>query len=1240
MNAGTSNPIIAPFLADIDTRTNITSLATGRGNSTGADLVSYDLDTVNHIFTVTWDDVGYFDGRYIPGRTDKLNAFQLQLIDKGNGNFDIVFRYEDINWTTGRDSGGENGLGGDVARAGYSSGTSEGYYELPQSGNQARMLALDEDGLYVFNVRNGQTHTASNNDTLTGGAGNDLLIGGDGNHDIAVFSGPFADYTITLGKTITVTDKYGISRDGVDTVVSSVEFLKFSDKEVATAPYFEVGTGKGMGKTFSEKVETLAKFSQAAYWTRESDRLVGVKVYDSEHTEVAAGNDGQTIYDSLEQSELSDWNFLSLSNLGGIPKIDANITYSDTGATQILSRVQSQEVFHNGNIYYENGGVIFTSEVNANAAVQANSLKKPEQQLIHGSAGAVVAVSGNSLVISFRGTEDVEGPSSPTSDGPIPRNLYPVAKAVIRYILESKYNISAKQMDTFAGATYDRSLNDKAALDTIEFLIKMADGLGHGFDEAAGVLLGPYAYYKLATDPLAVLSTIVSVQENVAKGKIQLSNLVNDLTITKTDSYYWIQQDEFYELYKPLVEAVKQYIQTHSEVTNLYVTGHSLGAAMASWYMTDIENGGANLQNLLSTRGGGVEGIAFAAPGLVTNTAAESELRSTTLVNSGAKYTRLEVARDLVADITQVVQAGASVVPVYFAQPGLQLNLQTTATYDAYQYAVSQLHSMANYADGVALMRDSGLLNDLDWLTNRTYVSKQNADGFYDPIVLMALSYLKAVGTVATNQTSNGDFLITSVTGDAGTTKGEYANFAEKYTENDVIVGTILDDVLIGDGSGAVIQGTHDLYIGGSFKGTDDIFYIGTGGNDIVYGDQRTDDDGGLDTVVYNFSTTHIALGRIDSARVSGDYTQDRLDKISSQNTVEVTIDDIELSGQPKDTLYDIEQLHFVDSPSDKINLLAGDSGNNLIDGMGGNDYLFGAAGNDVLIGGLGNDRIHGGKGNDTAQFSGSFNNYTFVVNNFALEVTNINSNEKDVLYSVENISIGGVVGTARDIIWKGGRAFDSANGLYPDIGQKLLSLYAPVFACSGNDADNLTVYAKLVKDASNQITALRYELREKDLFSDDHWYFEVLLGDDYLPVSFASIVDVASTSLVDPTAQVRNVWDTDVTHIGNHAYVFLDVDRSGAYLTKEIVPTFWLSPSDSSVGTSYTLNFEGFLDTDFDYRSNADSNDDLWRSAHYEINGIPNGEVKLVGLPSGLMEMGFLFYGTPLAALGHFDLV
>ncbi|KRA55364.1 hypothetical protein ASD80_13220 [Devosia sp. Root635] len=159
---GGSTPIIAPFWADVDTRLP----------STGSQSapIYVDLDTVRDVVTFTWNDVGYYNHH-----GESLNSFQLQLFDRGGGDFDIVFRYEDINWTTGTASGGSpSGLGGNVAHAGYSAGNSNDYFELPASGNQGAVLALEDtvgntgqQGLWVFEVRNG---TVAAGDIVFGGA--------------------------------------------------------------------------------------------------------------------------------------------------------------------------------------------------------------------------------------------------------------------------------------------------------------------------------------------------------------------------------------------------------------------------------------------------------------------------------------------------------------------------------------------------------------------------------------------------------------------------------------------------------------------------------------------------------------------------------------------------------------------------------------------------------------------------------------------------------------------------------------------------------------------------------------------------------------------------------------------------------------------------------------------------------------------------------------------------------------
>ena len=151
-------PIVAPFFADVDTR------------AAGSDVVRYGTGTVNgrNAFGVDWVDVGYYDEH-----ADKLNSFQLVLIDRSDrnpGDFDMEFNYDQILWETGDASGGVNGFGGESARVGYSAGTGapQTFFEFPGSGVNGYFLDSSPTGLIhqernstmagrdIFSVVNGQ----------------------------------------------------------------------------------------------------------------------------------------------------------------------------------------------------------------------------------------------------------------------------------------------------------------------------------------------------------------------------------------------------------------------------------------------------------------------------------------------------------------------------------------------------------------------------------------------------------------------------------------------------------------------------------------------------------------------------------------------------------------------------------------------------------------------------------------------------------------------------------------------------------------------------------------------------------------------------------------------------------------------------------------------------------------------------------------------------------------------------
>jgi hypothetical protein len=142
-----TQPVIAPFWADVDTR------------GTGAVYAAApNADTV----VVTWKDVGYFSNG-----SNKTNDFQLTLLnraDTGAGNFDIEFRYNRLEWTTGEASGGSNGLGGIRAQAGYDAGNGTNFFVLPGSFTDGVLdlantsnVSQETPGLWTMAIRNGAT---------------------------------------------------------------------------------------------------------------------------------------------------------------------------------------------------------------------------------------------------------------------------------------------------------------------------------------------------------------------------------------------------------------------------------------------------------------------------------------------------------------------------------------------------------------------------------------------------------------------------------------------------------------------------------------------------------------------------------------------------------------------------------------------------------------------------------------------------------------------------------------------------------------------------------------------------------------------------------------------------------------------------------------------------------------------------------------------------------------------------
>lgn len=187
-------PILAPFWSDVDTRLD------GEPPESGGVWI----DQTDSVVTLTWDKVGAFRRK-----AETTNTFQLQIVKRGNGDADFLFRYENIAWDTGtapEDAGARAGIYGpdtDITFAadplhldddpgnsgivglwGYSLRSGVFTPMEPRGPDITGTAAADRiDGTTLSERILGEAGNDTINgrdgaDTLVGGAGDDRLVGG------------------------------------------------------------------------------------------------------------------------------------------------------------------------------------------------------------------------------------------------------------------------------------------------------------------------------------------------------------------------------------------------------------------------------------------------------------------------------------------------------------------------------------------------------------------------------------------------------------------------------------------------------------------------------------------------------------------------------------------------------------------------------------------------------------------------------------------------------------------------------------------------------------------------------------------------------------------------------------------------------------------------------------------------------------------------------------------------------
>ncbi len=140
-------PMIAAYWGDVDTR---------GGGAPASNYVWWYLEAGRMI--VTWDNVGYYSIS-----DEKKMSFQMIITNAvgcAAGNFDVEFRYNKCEWTTGNASSGSGGFGGTPAQVGFDAHDGVNFVSVPNSLtmdilNQCTESNVGEPGIWRFSVHDG-----------------------------------------------------------------------------------------------------------------------------------------------------------------------------------------------------------------------------------------------------------------------------------------------------------------------------------------------------------------------------------------------------------------------------------------------------------------------------------------------------------------------------------------------------------------------------------------------------------------------------------------------------------------------------------------------------------------------------------------------------------------------------------------------------------------------------------------------------------------------------------------------------------------------------------------------------------------------------------------------------------------------------------------------------------------------------------------------------------------------------
>lgn len=394
------------------------------------------------------------------------------------------------------------------------------------------------------------------------------------------------------------------------------------------------------------------------------------------------------------------------------------------------------------------------------------------------------------------------------------------------------------------------------------------------------------------------------------------------------DMDHWTGKFDHYALFADLVIALDTYLEAHTEITRLYVTGHSLGAAMVQPFIAEAT----------TLYGIPIEAVTFATPGYGPG----PDTEDSRVTNFWTDDDIIIAARN--AGI--LVEEGSILGDINTLQDGIfdttlpPLNIAS--------------HSMDLYLSIARFLHEEGI--DLD--------DTRSLNGIdYDNIVMKVTEeggvFKVGVGE-DTLSGSNGSHDLMLGGADKDKLNGKRGSDTLLGGEGDDTLDGSSDDDFLDGGTGADTLkggGGSDRLEGG--EGSDKL--DGESGADVLQG------GAGDDTYYANNDDTVFDSGGADKVICNGSFTLatgNGVEKLEMRKNADgtLTANSGNLNGNELDNTIE---------GSDGANVLRGGAGDDRLLAYGGQDRLQGDGGRDIMTGGDGSDTFRFATGDTFATSTG-----------------------------------------------------------------------------------------------------------------------------------------------------------------------------------------------------------------------------------------------------------------------------